>query len=997
MVIITDNAEFYRLFFDLLDKESDEGTSDHAVWALLQELPSNPSFVELITNLDDATGWKDLLSPSQSVFRLLYSVQLMGAVMHKTPGWRERFVRCEGGTLVEEAFTATCDRITSRRGTRPVWQCLKSLIAFCFDLFSEASSNFTHTPPALQAIIDDTGLFDESAHGGAVDWESNDGMKKYFSDSIISLFDGGNRGGAPRLDAERPKEGKAVPPKLAAKCVTLLASIADARNVEEIPSPKLIQRLLQLWMRSAQRDLCFDDPFLPETLLAVVNIFSRGLLSPHEHVRALLGKSLAVLVNAFSISQGGMDLDGIVQGARRNSILHFRILKSLLKALPHHRKTPTAAASANSYAQYFCITEGLLRGAVAMNLSMSRFNSNRGLLAEILDLEKVLPGMLPRVSDIPRIESITGKRADPLLAGTLRLANTLLHLLPSDILNKSLSPAIIEQYCSDDFLFGDESTSLCCRPGTRAAGYTLLSSLCSKFPSTLLESTIAHIHDSLLSPLDDMEQLLRTFPSLTHGWGVMGDVNVRAATGYAGIVNLGCICYMNSLLQQLFMMPALRRNLLLVDTAGDEENEKEEILRHLQRVLVELSMTEKKAIDPSPWCSVFKNADGTPVNVLQQQDAQEFFIRVCSDMDETIVPPSKNGEKKSEKKGPFQTCMGIAVSNQLVCLDDPQFKKENDPVTEYCLSQDVQGCSDLYDSLDKYVAGEVLTDYKWSEKGGESCRTLKRQCISRLSDVFVVHLKRFVLDWETFTTRKVNSRFEFPMDLDLFPYTSEGLKWQEETDSDEARRADFQNANGDAYYSYRLVGVVVHTGASLNSGHYYSYIRERGGEDSEGKWYEFNDANVRNFDPASMPEAAFGGARSVRSPSSTGEAPDGSSPPMRGIPVVHNAYMLVYERLSTTRTSEESSCDVVKHVESVRESIKCDNAQLTCARRMLHEGFSLFVLKLFKQLQANTNIIDADLADSFLLATAKYAVYVLPRALDSKRAPALLDSVRKQP
>ena len=56
------------------------------------------------------------------------------------------------------------------------------------------------------------------------------------------------------------------------------------------------------------------------------------------------------------------------------------------------------------------------------------------------------------------------------------------------------------------------------------------------------------------------------------------------------------------------------------------------------------------------------------------------------------MPPSKNGEKKSEKK-PLSDVPGDRVSNQLVCLDDPQFKKENDPVTECCLSQDVQGCS----------------------------------------------------------------------------------------------------------------------------------------------------------------------------------------------------------------------------------------------------------------------------------------------------------------
>ena len=332
--------------------------------------------------------------------------------------------------------------------------------------------------------------------------------------------------------------------------------------------------------------------------------------------------------------------------------------------------------------------------------------------------------------------------------------------------------------------------------------------------------------------------------------------------------------------------------------------------------------------------------------------------------------------------------MGVAVSSQLICLDDPQFKKENDPVTEYCLSQDVQGCSGLYDSLDKYVAGEVLTDYKWDEKGGESCRTLKRQCISRLSDVFVIHLKRFCLDWETFTTRKVNSRFEFPMDLDLFPYTSEGLKWKEEAESDESRRAEFQDGNGAEYYTYRLVGVVGTQAQALT--------RVTTTRTSEGG---------RSGMSLTMPTCAISillrarlrlGTRDPRSPASP--ASPGSESSFRGgIPVVHNAYMLVYERSSMiARCDDKVASKPVSHVQRVRENVEKDNCQLTSARRMLHSGFSLFVLKLSKLLQANaTAVKDEALADSFLLAVAKYAVYVLPRAIDSKRAPALLECVRK--
>ncbi len=45
------------------------------------------------------------------------------------------------------------------------------------------------------------------------------------------------------------------------------------------------------------------------------------------------------------------------------------------------------------------------------------------------------------------------------------------------------------------------------------------------------------------------------------------------------------------------------------------------------------------------------------------------------------------------------------------------------------------------------------------------------------------------------------------------------------------------------YYNYILKGVVVHLGYA-DSGHYYSYIQER---KDGGKWFQFNDTVVRNF------------------------------------------------------------------------------------------------------------------------------------------------------
>jgi len=49
-------------------------------------------------------------------------------------------------------------------------------------------------------------------------------------------------------------------------------------------------------------------------------------------------------------------------------------------------------------------------------------------------------------------------------------------------------------------------------------------------------------------------------------WNISLMDSEKSSTGYVGIKNLGCICYMNSLFQQLFMISNLRNDILSVPT-----------------------------------------------------------------------------------------------------------------------------------------------------------------------------------------------------------------------------------------------------------------------------------------------------------------------------------------------------------------------------------------------------------------------------------------------
>lgn len=63
-------------------------------------------------------------------------------------------------------------------------------------------------------------------------------------------------------------------------------------------------------------------------------------------------------------------------------------------------------------------------------------------------------------------------------------------------------------------------------------------------------------------------------------------------------------------------------------------------------------------------------------------------------------------------------------------------------------------------------------------------------------------------------------------------------------------------------YEYELIGVTVHTGTA-DGGHYYSFIRDRSFTVKRDKWFLFNDAEVKQFDPNQIPGECFGGEMTV--------------------------------------------------------------------------------------------------------------------------------------
>ena len=107
---------------------------------------------------------------------------------------------------------------------------------------------------------------------------------------------------------------------------------------------------------------------------------------------------------------------------------------------------------------------------------------------------------------------------------------------------------------------------------------------------------------------------------------------------------------------------------------------------------------------------------------------------------------------------------------------------------------------------------------------------------------------------------------------------------------------------------FELIGVTVHTGTA-EGGHYYSFIRERvkrpidnsfstnsdlllDNQQQQHRWYLFNDAEVKQFDPSQIANECFGGEI-------TSKGYDQGSDRFLDFQFekTHSAYMLFYERI----------------------------------------------------------------------------------------------------
>ncbi|XP_027329426.1 ubiquitin carboxyl-terminal hydrolase 23 isoform X2 [Abrus precatorius] len=284
----------------------------------------------------------------------------------------------------------------------------------------------------------------------------------------------------------------------------------------------------------------------------------------------------------------------------------------------------------------------------------------------------------------------------------------------------------------------------------------------------------------------------------------------------AGLRNLGNTCFLNSVLQCLTYTEPLAAYL----QSGKHKTSCHiagfcalcAIQNHVSRAL----QSTGRILSPEDLVGNLRCISRNFRNA-RQEDAHEYMVNLLECMHKCCLPSGVPSESPSAYEKSFvHKIFGGRLRSQVKCQQCSYCSNKFDPFLD--LSLEIFKADSLQKALANFTAAEWLDGGERQyqcQRCKQKVRALKQLTIHKAPYVLTIHLKRFHAHDPG---QKIKKKVHFGCALDLKPFVSGSY-------------------DGDVKYS--LYGVLVHSGSSTHSGHYYCYVRT-----SNNMWYTLDDNRV---------------------------------------------------------------------------------------------------------------------------------------------------------
>lgn len=218
---------------------------------------------------------------------------------------------------------------------------------------------------------------------------------------------------------------------------------------------------------------------------------------------------------------------------------------------------------------------------------------------------------------------------------------------------------------------------------------------------------------------------------------------------FVGLVNQAMTCYLNSLLQALYMTPEFRNALY----NWESESQRLSIPSELQKLFLQLQTSTRSAVETTDLTRSF-GWDSS--EAWHQHDVQELCRVMFDALERTF--------KRTDQADLINRLYEGKMIDYVRCLECQTEKSREDAFLDIPLPVKPFGSTIAYESVEEAMRGFVEpekldgTNQYFCEKCNCKCDAHKGLKFSRFPYILTLHLKRFDFDYNTFHRIKLNDK-----------------------------------------------------------------------------------------------------------------------------------------------------------------------------------------------------------------------------------------------